>query len=61
MTEQKEIERKRNGMSYAIQAVCRNCEWSGELRILKGIRVSEANCPKCKCNTVILDYNKPTL
>jgi len=35
--------------TYKLEAVCDNCDYSGEVEIPKGTKVEEMDCPQCGC------------
>ena len=46
--------------TYAIHAMCQNCDWTGEIQIPKGTPVEKgavladlADCPECACYTLM--------
>ncbi|MFA5091707.1 MAG: hypothetical protein WC483_03905 [Candidatus Paceibacterota bacterium] len=41
--------------SYVISASCTNCGWHGRQVIPKGVSVSQATCPECGCQAIIID------
>lgn len=41
--------------SYRIKAICMNCKWEGQVRLLRGVqarRVNAHECPACACQTI---------
>ena len=36
--------------TYSKEVECYNCDYKGELDIMKGVRIGDKNCPECGCN-----------
>lgn len=40
--------------TYAVNAVCTNCDWAGSVKLTKGHEFSRwsADCPRCGCRSL---------
>lgn len=39
--------------TYKLNVICKNCKFEGEHIIKRGVKLDDAECPNCGCQTLI--------